>query len=137
MGVRTAGQLVRAVTSLRGGPAPRASALAPVVQWIERRPSKPHVAGSNPAGGTLVPIFTAPSQNGVLCRLAVTVVSRHLMWQPPHPASFASLVPAWVEPPALAPRRATRRGNERRLHRVATSARGLLEPGHSRCREGS
>ncbi len=24
---------------------------APVVQWIERRPSKPHVAGSNPAGG--------------------------------------------------------------------------------------
>lgn len=29
---------------------------APVVQWIERRPSKPHVAGSNPAGGA-IPLF--------------------------------------------------------------------------------
>lgn len=37
---------------------------APVVQRIERRPSKPHVAGSNPAGGTLVLTTAAPTGAG-------------------------------------------------------------------------
>src|SRR4051794_25934921 len=42
---------IAAILRQAGGPGPNLALLAPVAQWTEHRPSKPMVAGSNPAWG--------------------------------------------------------------------------------------